>query len=178
MASVLAHEGKGAPFLIHPKPATIYTRGGLGYTKRVVRRVSVKLEPYAQHPAGATVIYVAKGARKPRGFVETTYPSTVVVDGECAFSIRDPFTPVRESGEVLVSQGRHFGHSPEWDREFARDFGEFLQLNPKTRVLADLRALRCGAPIEIAEEALRAALAAGWRIDVRSGAPSEDAPRG
>lgn len=100
---------------------TIYFRGGMGaYCKIEARSFEIEIGPYAQYGQAVTCRFVAKGARNPRGFVQTYQPSLVIVKGWGHFepeSMMGPAEPGSVEG-VTVARGRHSVCSSEWSKNF------------------------------------------------------------
>lgn len=100
---------------------TIYYRGGMGaYCKVEARAFEIEVGPYAQYGQAVTCRFIAKGARVPRGFVQTYAPSLVIVKGWGHFepeSMMAPAEPGSVEG-VTIQRGRHSVCSSEWSKNF------------------------------------------------------------
>lgn len=125
---------------------TLYRRSMLGYTKFECTKWGHAVRKYAQYESAVEVRFVPKRKRKPRYFMETSHPSTIILEGH---GHPDPDsawgTPeVTENGTVVRS-ARHSGFSPEWDNEFNAKIDRYLA-ESGAKVLLDLREHNAMAP--------------------------------
>lgn len=102
------------------KKVTIYRASefGLGFVKIECRKFGFEHRSYAQFDNAVSVHFVGKGKRNTRGFVETTHPSCVVLEGHGHPDAPSPWTAWKQSDTgCVVREGRHSGFSPEWGNE-------------------------------------------------------------
>lgn len=124
--------------LTHQK-ITLYRRTMLGYTKVECTKWSHAVRKYAQYESAVEVRFVPVRKRKPRYFMETSHPSTIILEGH---GHPDPDSAwgeaeVSENG-VVSHTARHSGFSPEWDNEFNTKIDRYLA-ESSAKVLLDLR---------------------------------------
>ncbi len=112
---------------------TIYTLGMFGYNKAEGTKLEVTIKPYAQYPVAAMIVFVPKGKRKNRCFVDSNNPSTVILEG---WGHPDPASWLKPTDGGSIS--RYSSYSPEWVREFNVFFAEYLA-KEAPKVLADYR---------------------------------------
>lgn len=107
-----------------------------------IKRVEVRgwravVAPYAQHPAAVEVVFVPRGGRVERSFVQTYAPSLVVVDGwggpEPDGVYDDATTRVSASG-ASTTRGRYRSSDPRWQSDFDAKLAA-----SGARILADYR---------------------------------------
>ncbi len=101
---------------------TLYFRNefGFGYSQVEASAYSVTVGPWAQYPSAVFVEFLAKGARRSRGFVQSSHVDVVIVDGWNNFEPDGIYLPaVRDEAlGVETREGRHSACSPLWDSEF------------------------------------------------------------
>ena len=120
---------------------TIYRASefGMGFVKIECRKFGFEHRSYAQYGNAVSVHFVGKGKRKARGFVETSHPSCVVLEGHGHPDAPSAFTPWEESSTgCMVSKGRHSGFSPEWGNEFNAMINAYVA-ESGAKVLLDTR---------------------------------------
>lgn len=123
---------------LQARKVTIYRKSefGLGYTKVECRKFGFEHRKYAQYDGAIHVAFVPKGKRRVRGFVETSYPSCVVLDGHGHPDPDSPWTAWGSSETGCeVRQSRHMSFDPAWDKEFNAKMAEYLAESGATVVL-------------------------------------------
>lgn len=100
---------------------TIYSCGFMGnYIKTECRTLSVAIGRYAQYPSAVHAVFVPKGKRSPRGFVQTSFPSLVIVKGHGhpdPAGIYDGGTSYK-TGEVTMSRSKYSSCDDGWKNDF------------------------------------------------------------
>jgi hypothetical protein len=115
---------------------TLYLRSEFlgNYIRVEARNIEITIRPYAQYASAVEVRFVPRGARKVRGFVQTSYPSLVVLEGWDHFEPADAYRPSVVGGKVSA----HLCHSEGWSRDFAAELDAYLAGN-RAKVAADFR---------------------------------------
>lgn len=123
------------------KKVTIYKRGefGMGHGRIEASAYFLQSRPWAQYKHAFEVTYLPKGAKKMRHFIETSHPTTLILEGwgHPPSFVEMMTTPV-SSGSVVTSRSRHLSHSPEWDKEFSGAIEPYIK-SKKVKVVLDLR---------------------------------------
>lgn len=125
-----------APLPLEAVQVTIYHRGefGFAYQRIEARSVKVEAKQYAQYQRALSVVFVPKGARKARGFVETYRPELVILSGWGHPIPADPFKDL--GGGCSVS--RATSHDESWGLEFEKLIRPVLEASPDV-LLGDYR---------------------------------------
>lgn len=119
---------------------TMYYGGSFGVQKCECKLIDFGTKPYAQYKDAAYVKYVPKGKRKPCGFVLTSYPFLIIIEGVNHPNPADSFGPSKtthyDSGSVVTKETRFSSFDERYKTEFDSNFEEYLK--DKT-VIMDVR---------------------------------------
>lgn len=118
--------------------ATIYHRGGFGYTKFEARKVAVFIGRYAQYPNAVQVVFLQKGKRKPQAFTDSYKPSTVILEGVGHPDAPSAFSAPEESNGFVVTKSKFTCFSEEYGTEFDEKMDPYFA-KPEVKVLGDYR---------------------------------------
>lgn len=102
-------------------PCTLYVLGGFGFRKIEARRLSVKVEAYAQYPSAVRYEYVEQGKRKVQAFVQTYGPNLIVLAGRGHIDPPDPMkdtTDEQTTPGIRTSITRRTCFDRGWETEF------------------------------------------------------------
>ncbi|QIF02431.1 HNH endonuclease [Roseimicrobium sp. ORNL1] len=102
-------------------------RSLLGYSRIEARRVTVKVESYAQYTRAVSVAFVPRGKRSERSYNEASRVTTVILKG---YDHPDVPHKIGSGPEPLLDE--------KWHEEFALFLKDY-RLKPSVEVLLDLR---------------------------------------
>ena len=115
------------------KKVTIYRQRemGMGYNRIEATSFFHQLIPYAQYPQAHQVIFTPKGARKPREYMDTYRPTTIVIEG---WGHPEP------EGIMAGAVGGHsrLSMDPTWNKNFNRMIDSYIK-EKKAKVIIDVR---------------------------------------
>ena len=116
------------------KNVTVYVHGViqsfLGYQAFEASSVILKTMPHGNFQRAVLVLIVPRGKKKPRRYIETTQPSTVIVDGW--------ELPALPPEHDVTGTSRYAAFDAGWDQNFAMWLNSHCQ-NSGFRIVADLR---------------------------------------
>jgi hypothetical protein len=110
---------------------TVYRSGMFGYSRTELREATLLHGPYAQYDDVAKLRFIRKGCRNPEGYIIDSGRAVILEGhGHPELTIRRRVAPAG------YQETRHYGYSPEWDREF--DAALAVHINEAgAKVLAD-----------------------------------------
>lgn len=120
---------------------TIYRKSefGLGYHKIECRKFGFERRQWAQYLNAIEIAYVGKGKRKARWFVESSYPSCVVLEGHGHPDAPSPWTsPVETETGCVVRSGKYSSCDPRWAEDFDTMINTYIA-ESGTKVVLDTR---------------------------------------
>jgi hypothetical protein len=100
---------------------TIYRKSefSIGYHKMECRKFAFARRQWAQYPNAIEIAYVGKGKRKASWFVESSYPSCVVLEGHGHPDAPSPWTaPIETENGCMVRSGKYASCDPRWAEDF------------------------------------------------------------
>lgn len=121
---------------------TIYYRSELMGTisSMECRSVEIEIRKYAQYENAVHVKFIKKGARKPRGFVQTHKPSLIVVEGHKNIKPLGMFEGGKQvvSEDMTTTEAKHTAFSDGYADDFDQMLEEWLAKSGRV-MLADYR---------------------------------------
>lgn len=113
------------------KKVTIFQLGWFGLTKTEAKLIEHGRKKYAQYDAAPFAVFVPKGKRKARWYVEGYRPYLVIADG---WGLPDPKDALEPAGPGMKVT-RKLSCAEGWRTEA----DEFIKTLPKEAILADYR---------------------------------------
>jgi hypothetical protein len=123
------------------KKVTIYKKPdfGFGHVGHEASAYYLQSRPWAQYRHAFEVTFLPKGAKNMRRYIETSHPSTLIIEGwGHPRNFTEMMTKPVVGGGVTTSMSRHLSHSDEWDREFEVAIKPYLN-QKKSKIVLDLR---------------------------------------
>lgn len=120
------------------KAITIYHAGAFGVSKIEGKLIDYGTKKHAQYDRAPFIHFIAKGKRKPTGFVQGYHPYLVVIEGHGHINTIDPFNEAIEHKETgLITKESTYSC---FDEKYKTDFDASLTkyLEGKT-ILMDIR---------------------------------------
>lgn len=117
------------------KNVTLYTKGdpmciNLGNTRKIeCRTLTIEIGPYAQHENAVKLTWIAKGQRREREMVQTTFANAVVLAGHGHLDPDGAFLPERPGATpgVTVTQSRYRSCDSRWQGDFSAKLAAYLE---------------------------------------------------
>lgn len=137
-------EKREAPVPLVAGDCTLYTRGGFGYRRTLVRALSITTQRYAQYERALRVEYLEKGKRKRRAYMLSYDPGLVVLAGHDHPETPSPMTePETVAGGLVVQSTRRTCFDEGWDTEFSAWLASYCQRSG-AQLLGDYRGFPTG----------------------------------
>lgn len=116
---------------------TIYISSAFGVSQIEASLMDFGTKPYAQYPNAPFVHFVRKGKRKPEGFVKTSEPYIVILEGHGHIKPEDAYTsPVNIGSGMTSTQSRYSCFDERYKTEFDPKLSEYIK---DKKVLMDIR---------------------------------------
>jgi hypothetical protein len=125
---------------------TLYTKGdpmcmNIGNIRKIeCRTLKIEIGPYAQYENAIKLTWIAKGQRREREMVQTSFPDAVILTGHGHVDPDSAHLPERPGATpgVMVSQSRYRSCDSRWQGDFDVKLAAYLETSG-AKIAADYR---------------------------------------